>query len=87
MSTSGSRRPKLPEPLEPLIEEMRQAECMERALSSSDQRLQALLLKARIEREHRYQRHRKAGSYTLAEKYGLLDVFPDVVIVEETKLA
>jgi hypothetical protein len=79
-------QPPVPKVLEEFVEEARAADSMEHTLAAADIRLQALLIKNRIERAYREQRVQKSGSYTLAEKYKLLDVFPPVVILTDTKI-
>lgn len=86
MSTSGSSKNQLPKLLEAVAEEARAAEGMEAAMRSRNEVVRQVILKVRIDKEYKAQRHRKAGSYTLAEKYGLLDVFPPTVVLVDTKI-
>lgn len=74
------KHPPLPKNLQTAVDDARVAQGMEKALGGG-RSLVELTLRSQAEREHREQRHRKAGSYTLAEKYDLLDLFPPTVTI------
>lgn len=81
---------KVPKSLATYAEEARAANKMGDALLTSDGD-QTYTTYARLqqtwEQAHRAERFRKANSYTLAEKYNLLDLFPPTVTVSTTKIA
>ena len=81
-----AKPPPLPASLQRVVDEAREAQSMEDSLRGP-LRLQDQLLRIRAQRAFEAQKYRKAGSYTLAEKYKLLDIYPPTVVLTDTKPA
>jgi hypothetical protein len=79
-----AKQPQLPVELQQVVDEARAAQSMEESLRGPLS-LKDAMRDIRAKRAREEQKFRKANSYTLAEKYNLLDLFPPTVIVSETK--
>lgn len=79
------KQPRLPKRLQTEVDDARIAQQMEDALHRPRPQDQLILERAKALYEQ--QKYRKAGSYTLAEKYNLLDIFPPTVYEPTTRLA